>query len=86
MTLFEDYSESANEQQQQGWEQWPKMWETGNADRIENSIEEVSDTASKQINILKGIQNIVISSAWKAVRFTSPQVMFLEIIPKILSH
>lgn len=47
VTLFEDHPESINEQQQQGQEQRPKMPETGEAEKIESSIEEASDAVSK---------------------------------------
>jgi len=54
-----------------------KTPETGDAESIESSIEEVSDTVSKQINHFKGSQNvIVISTLGKAVRFTSSWLYF----------
>ena len=54
-----------------------KTPETGDAESIESSIEEVSDTVSKQINHFKGSQHvIVISTLGKAVRFTSSWLYF----------
>lgn len=54
-----------------------KTPETGDAESIESSIEEVSDTVSKQTNHFKGSQNvIVISTLGKAVRFTSSWLYF----------
>ena len=58
MTLFEDLLESINEQQWQGWEQWLKTPEMGDAEWIESCVEEVSDTVPKQINLLKGSQGL----------------------------
>lgn len=54
-----------------------KTPETGDAEWIESSIEEVSDTISKQTNHLKGSQNVIaISNLGKAVRFTSSWLYF----------
>lgn len=54
-----------------------KTPETGDAEWVESSIEEVCDTVSKQTNHLKGSQNvIVISNLGKAVRFTSSWLYF----------
>ena len=56
-----------------------KTPETGDAEWIKSSIEEVSDTVSKQTNHLKGSQNVIaISNLGKAVRFTSSWLYFQQ--------
>lgn len=64
MTLFEDLLGSVNEQQWQGWEQWLKTPEMGDAEWIESSVEDVFVTVPKQINLLKESQNIIAISNW----------------------
>lgn len=54
-----------------------KTPETSDAEWVESSIEEVSDTVSKQTNHLKGSQNVIfISNLGKAVRLTSSWLYF----------